>query len=73
MRRTYDIFEKLPNGSALWRACVSGRHEAQRKVQELAEHSENQFLTIDIQSEELLSSNETGKSRPAAKAAANGE
>jgi hypothetical protein len=72
MRRTYDIFEKLPNGSALWRGCVSGRYEAQRKVQELAELSENQFYTMQIEGEELLSSNEKGDSRPAAKAAANG-
>jgi len=49
MRRDYDIFEKFPDGSTLWRACVAGRYEAQRKVAELAEHSENEFFVIDIQ------------------------
>jgi len=52
MRREYDIFERFPDGSTLWRACTAGRYEANRKVGELAEHSENQFFTIDIQAAE---------------------
>ena len=54
MRRDYDIFEKFSDGSTLWRACVHGRYEAQRKVQEFAEHSGNEFFLIDIQAEVLL-------------------
>jgi hypothetical protein len=57
MRRDYDVFEKFPDGSTLWRTCVSGRFEAQRKMQELAEHSENEFFLIDIQAVELLPAN----------------
>jgi hypothetical protein len=34
MRRDYDIFEKFPDGSTLWRACVAGQYEAQRKIAE---------------------------------------
>jgi len=49
MRREYDIFEKFPDGSTLWRACVAGRYEAHRKIAELAEHSDNEFFLIDIQ------------------------
>jgi hypothetical protein len=49
MRRDYDVFEKFADGSTLWRACVAGRYEAQRKIHELAEHSENEFFLIDIQ------------------------
>jgi hypothetical protein len=49
MRREYDIFEKFPDGSTLWRVCVAGRFEAQRKVAELAERSDNEFFLIDIQ------------------------
>jgi hypothetical protein len=49
IRREYDIFEKFPDGSTFWRACVRGRFEAQRKMDELAERSENQFFIIDIQ------------------------
>ena len=54
MRRDYDIFEKFPDGSSVWRACVSGQYEAQRKIQELAESSENEFFVIDIQTENDL-------------------
>jgi hypothetical protein len=56
MRRDYDIFEKFPDGSTLWRECVFGRYEAHRKMQELAEFSENEFFMIDIQTAELLPS-----------------
>ena len=51
MRRDYDIVEKFPDGSTLWRACVAGRCEAQRRIHELREHSENEFFLIDIQAE----------------------
>jgi hypothetical protein len=71
MRATYDIFEKFPDGSTLWRACVHGRYAAQRKIHELAEHSENQIVAIEIPVKEPLPSNVTSESRPAAEAAAN--
>lgn len=49
MRHEYEVFEKFHDGSTLWRACVAGRYEAQRKMHELAERSENEFFLIDIQ------------------------
>jgi len=49
IRHDYDIFEKFPDGTSLWRVCVRGRFEAQRKMAELIELSENQFFMIDIQ------------------------
>ena len=54
MRHDYDIFEKFPDGSTLWRACIAGRYEAHRKMQELAERSENEFYAIDIQAIEHM-------------------
>jgi len=54
MRRHYDIFEKFADGSTLWRCWIRGQHEAKRKMQELAEHSENEFFLIDIQAETFL-------------------
>jgi hypothetical protein len=48
MPREFDIFEKFTDGSTIWRTCVSGQFEANRKVQELSEHSDNEFLAIDI-------------------------
>ena len=49
MRRVYDIFECFPDGPTLWRASMQGRFEAERRRQELAEHSGNEFFIIDVQ------------------------
>lgn len=54
MRRDYDVFEKFPDGSTLWRACVVGRYEAQRTIHELTERSDNEFVLLDIQAGEHL-------------------
>lgn len=54
MRRDYDIFERFPDGSSLWQACVQGQFDAQRKIQELAEHSKNDFFALDLTSHELI-------------------
>jgi hypothetical protein len=54
MRRIYDIFERFTDGSSLWRGTVPGRYEAQRRMQEFAEHSENTFFAIDIQAGQPL-------------------
>ena len=53
MRRSYDVFEKFPDGSAVHRACVLGRYEAERKLHELRESSENEFFMVDTQSKTL--------------------
>jgi hypothetical protein len=53
MLRDYDVFEKFPDSSVIWRACVPGRYEAQRKILELQEYSENEFFILDIQNEFL--------------------
>ena len=54
MRRNYEVFEKFPDGSTLWRTCVAGRYEAQRKIQELREHSENDFVSLDIHAQRFV-------------------
>ena len=71
MLRSFDIIEKFPDGSRIWRTCVFGRYEAERKLQELTEHSNNEFVTIDIQSGERLSIGAHHKSRQTIKKAAN--
>jgi hypothetical protein len=71
MRHSYDVFEKFSDGSTLWRASVSGKYEAQRKMQELREISQNEFFVIDIQAVDLLTPKLAPKAwRPAAKRAA---
>ena len=73
MRRDFDIFEKFSDGSTLWKACVRGRFDAQRKMSELAELSENEFFMIDIQNNFLSPSVlATIKANPHAKAATAG-
>jgi hypothetical protein len=54
MRRDYDVFERFPDGSSLWLACVQGQFDTQRKIHELAEHSENEFFAIDLTSNGTL-------------------
>ena len=43
MERTYDIFEKMEDGSTLWRVAVPGHEAAIRKLQEMAAQSHNEF------------------------------
>lgn len=70
MRRDFDVFEKFSDGSTLWRATVRGRFEAQRKMDELSERSENQLYMLDIQEQSLLSPvSSPAKAKPSAKAA----
>jgi hypothetical protein len=57
MRRVYDVFEKFPDRSTLWRATITGRFEAERKLQELTESSGNEFFLIDIQAGQQFSIN----------------
>jgi hypothetical protein len=69
MRHEYDIFEKFPDGSTIWRSCVSGRYETERKMQELAEQSENEFYAIDITINRTVLPSVKSASRMTAKAA----
>ena len=54
MRRDVDIFEKLADGSSIWRTCASGQVDAQQKLQNLVDRSENEFYSIDIETGKLL-------------------
>ena len=71
MRRAYDIFERFPDGSSLWRTFAVGRFEAKRRMHELAEHSGNDFFLNDIPTEEFLPTVPARKiTRPLTKSAA---
>jgi hypothetical protein len=48
MRRQYDIFEKFPDGTVIWRCCVFGQVETERKIQDLIAHSSNEFFAIEL-------------------------
>ena len=44
--RDYDIFEELPDGKKVWRACVIGMENVELKLQELARESNNKLLAL---------------------------
>jgi len=54
MQHYFDLFEKLADGSSIWRTCASGQLTHKQKLESLADHSENEFYSIDIESGELL-------------------
>jgi len=54
MLNEYHIFEMFSDGSSVWRTCIPGRFNTQRKLQELAEHSDNEFLALDFSTSNYL-------------------
>jgi hypothetical protein len=57
MHHQFDLFEKFPDGSSLWRACVLGLEGARCHLLELAKTSENRFYAIDIASGKIVHPN----------------
>jgi hypothetical protein len=53
LNREYDIFERLPDGTDLWRDFVVGLEQARRKLQELASQSKNEFYAIHTPTKEI--------------------
>jgi hypothetical protein len=54
MKHKYDLFEKYPDGLSLWRDSVLGFQLARRRLQALAQISENQYYAIDLTTGEVL-------------------
>jgi hypothetical protein len=54
LERTYDIFEKLNDGSLMWRAVIPGYEAAMRKRQEMAAKSANEFQVKHLASDTLI-------------------
>jgi hypothetical protein len=46
--RDYYLFEKLPDGSAVWRDCVSGMENVEMRLRELARESNNKFFALNL-------------------------
>jgi hypothetical protein len=57
MSQTYDLFEKFPDGSSLWRACVIGLEGARQHMQDLARRSPNQFYAMHVLSGKIVNLN----------------
>lgn len=46
MNREYDLFEKFPDGSVLWRECVKGLEKAVSRLKDLAARSPYEHFAI---------------------------
>jgi hypothetical protein len=54
MTYEYDLFEKFPDGSSLWRACVIGLEGARIHVSALAQRSANTFYAMNVESGKIV-------------------
>jgi hypothetical protein len=54
MHHKYDLFEKFPDGSSLWRSCVIGLEGARRHMFDLAQQSPNQFYAMHLMSGKIV-------------------
>jgi hypothetical protein len=61
VNRTYDLFEKMPNGDVLWRGCVSGLEPARRK---LARCNGNEYLLMHVPTSEIVECMEERMTEP---------
>ena len=58
--------------NSVWRASIRGKFEAKRRIQELIEHSENEFVVIDDPVEYISANTIRSISRPLAKTLTHG-
>jgi len=54
MKNEYDLFEKFPNGSSLWRGAFPDFEGTCLRMRELAQTSENQFYAISLTTGDVL-------------------
>ena len=57
MHHKYDLFEKFPDGSSLWRDCVIGLEGARLHMRDLAQRSKNQFYAIHLVTGKIVTQN----------------
>jgi hypothetical protein len=56
MSYEYDLFERFPDGSSLWRASAKGLESARYHMSDLAKDSQNQFYAINVVSGKVVCS-----------------
>ncbi len=54
MERTYDIFEKHPDGCMIWRATIQGHEAAIAKLRELAAKTRNEVQVLYLPTKALI-------------------
>jgi hypothetical protein len=54
MDREYDIFEKLPDGTLMWRTVATGHDNAISVVKKLATDSPHEFQVIHLPTKAVI-------------------
>jgi hypothetical protein len=56
MDRTYDIFERLPDGAVLWREAIAGHERALERMKQLAiaSQSKKEFFLMHIPTKAIV-------------------
>jgi len=54
MKHQYDLFEKFPDGSSLWKASVIGLEGAHHYMRDLAQRSPNRFYALHLVSGKIV-------------------
>ncbi len=62
MDRQYDLFEKFPDGSMIWKGTVAGHENAIRKLQELAGTTGNECCVMHLPTKAVIASMNTSTS-----------
>ncbi len=63
MNHEYDLFEKFPDGSSLWRDAIPGIQKTQLRLQEMARKSDHQFYAVNLATGEIVSSRSAHNAR----------
>ena len=61
MNRDYDLFEKLPDGSELWRRHVCGLLDAQRELVEMSKTTRNDCFAMHLKTKEIIARAHAGQ------------
>ena len=61
MNREYDLFEKLPDGSELWRRHVHGLLEARGELVELSRTTKNDCFAMHLKTKEIVARAHAGR------------
>jgi hypothetical protein len=54
MERTYDVFEKLPDGTLVWRATVTGHEQAIIQLKRLASQNSNEWQVMHLPTKTVI-------------------
>jgi hypothetical protein len=54
MEREYDLFEVLPDGTAVWREAVTGHENAIRKLHVLSVRTTNEIRVMHLETSTLI-------------------